>query len=106
MIRRPPRSTLFPYTTLFRSLERQEMGIHAPPPDHVAARRREAHPAEPRQHRARQEDRSADARAQRRAELARLGARGIHLGPVRAQPADFGAENRRYSAHVLVVSAM
>src|SRR2546422_2163645 len=23
MIRRPPRSTLFPYTTLFRSLERQ-----------------------------------------------------------------------------------
>src|SRR5690554_7050734 len=26
MLRRPPRSTLFPYTTLFRSLE------HAPPP--------------------------------------------------------------------------
>src|SRR2546427_2215112 len=24
MIRRPPRSTLFPYTTLFRSLERQQ----------------------------------------------------------------------------------
>src|SRR3712207_8385406 len=24
MIRRPPRSTLFPYTTLFRSLERRE----------------------------------------------------------------------------------
>src|SRR3712207_8163134 len=24
MIRRPPRSTLFPYTTLFRSLDRQE----------------------------------------------------------------------------------
>src|SRR5438094_4065386 len=24
MIRRPPRSTLFPYTTLFRSVERQE----------------------------------------------------------------------------------
>src|SRR5256885_11792625 len=32
MIRRPPRSTLFPYTTLFRS--------H---PDRVAARRRSAH---------------------------------------------------------------
>src|SRR2546429_3066753 len=36
MIRRPPRSTLFPYTTLFRSR------IHAPPPavdlrDHVSA---------------------------------------------------------------------
>src|SRR3712207_9010553 len=29
MIRRPPRSTLFPYTTLFRSL-RQTLGIEAP----------------------------------------------------------------------------
>src|SRR3712207_8273377 len=29
MIRRPPRSTLFPYTTLFRSRERREGG-----PDH------------------------------------------------------------------------
>src|SRR5438874_11828951 len=27
MIRRPPRSTLFPYTTLFRSLYRQRMQI-------------------------------------------------------------------------------
>src|SRR2546429_6219385 len=26
MIRRPPRSTLFPYTTLFRSLEREHIG--------------------------------------------------------------------------------
>src|SRR3712207_6884119 len=26
MIRRPPRSTLFPYTTLFRSLERGQQG--------------------------------------------------------------------------------
>src|SRR3712207_7368134 len=29
MIRRPPRSTLFPYTTLFRSVER-----HGPTPSH------------------------------------------------------------------------
>src|SRR2546422_3371189 len=28
MIRRPPRSTLFPYTTLFRSRDRQEVGGH------------------------------------------------------------------------------
>src|SRR3712207_8684536 len=37
MIRRPPRSTLFPYTTLFRSVER-EQGLAAPdhlPFDHV-----------------------------------------------------------------------
>src|SRR3712207_9198028 len=27
MIRRPPRSTLFPYTTLFRSLVRQPRGV-------------------------------------------------------------------------------
>src|SRR3712207_9517960 len=27
MIRRPPRSTLFPYTTLFRSLERQPLRL-------------------------------------------------------------------------------
>src|SRR2546429_4257338 len=29
MIRRPPRSTLFPYTTLFRSLRRLRRGLHA-----------------------------------------------------------------------------
>src|SRR5258708_20121023 len=28
MIRRPPRSTLFPYTTLFRSLQRYAMASH------------------------------------------------------------------------------
>src|SRR2546427_5455185 len=27
MIRRPPRSTLFPYTTLFRSLRRRDPGV-------------------------------------------------------------------------------
>src|SRR5256885_16897593 len=32
MIRRPPRSTLFPYTTLFRSLHRTQP--HPVPPDH------------------------------------------------------------------------
>src|SRR5260221_5311667 len=31
MIRRPPRSTLFPYTTLFRSPGEGKSGIHAPP---------------------------------------------------------------------------
>src|SRR2546427_8138671 len=38
MIRRPPRSTLFPYTTLFRSLERQQ----------IDERRREAYRHAPR----------------------------------------------------------
>src|SRR5258707_9362002 len=33
MIRRPPRSTLFPYTTLFRSLIGQERGRHLLPVD-------------------------------------------------------------------------
>src|SRR5687768_18164218 len=36
MIRRPPRSTLFPYTTLFRS--------DAARPDHRPVRRRQVHP--------------------------------------------------------------
>src|SRR2546422_2973950 len=31
MIRRPPRSTLFPYTTLFRSQFRSDGGSHAAP---------------------------------------------------------------------------
>src|SRR3712207_8793878 len=29
MIRRPPRSTLFPYTTLFRSRYTEEMSVHS-----------------------------------------------------------------------------
>src|SRR2546430_9212604 len=32
MIRRPPRSTLFPYTTLFRSPSRARRRRHSPPP--------------------------------------------------------------------------
>src|SRR5260370_15885714 len=35
MIRRPPRSTLFPYTTLFRSLERRHAAIR--PSEHLRA---------------------------------------------------------------------
>src|SRR2546426_3862421 len=31
MIRRPPRSTLFPYTTLFRSLHRRHVHLQPPP---------------------------------------------------------------------------
>src|SRR3989441_13230919 len=52
MIRRPPRSTLFPYTTLFRS---------------VSARARDARPREPRRHLARalSRDRSLDQRRRR-----------------------------------------
>src|SRR3712207_8785413 len=33
MIRRPPRSTLFPYTTLFRSVERPAAHLAGQPPD-------------------------------------------------------------------------
>src|SRR5256886_12312402 len=51
MIRRPPRSTLFPYTTLFRSRSEAAVGadppatalplIHGPPFDRAEADRRE-----------------------------------------------------------------
>src|SRR5437660_3806520 len=42
MMRRPPRSTLFPYTTLFRSIHRQSIDtvtvtIGGKPPKHVTA---------------------------------------------------------------------
>src|SRR2546428_7546105 len=39
MIRRPPRSTLFPYTTLFRSLPRPPRDLH----DRLALRARGSH---------------------------------------------------------------
>src|SRR3712207_9395323 len=35
MIRRPPRSTLFPYTTLFRSVEVEEVAVLREEPDVV-----------------------------------------------------------------------
>src|SRR2546426_1888897 len=39
MIRRPPRSTLFPYTTLFRSLELQRIRRRLEVPDELAQQR-------------------------------------------------------------------
>src|SRR2546430_6477673 len=41
MIRRPPRSTLFPYTTLFRSVHLREQMPHAQEPDRGGGRGRE-----------------------------------------------------------------
>src|SRR2546425_9079769 len=51
MIRRPPRSTLFPYTTLFRSaLGRRRAGAAPPPAAHARAHaaRARGHRGEPR----------------------------------------------------------
>src|SRR2546421_8800998 len=42
MIRRPPRSTLFPYTTLFRSRLRRDDAAHALPQRHRRSRRHRA----------------------------------------------------------------
>src|SRR5256885_11129919 len=42
MIRRPPRSTLFPYTTLFRSKRRTEDVVHAVATDHYIQRQKPA----------------------------------------------------------------
>src|SRR5258708_24584478 len=39
MIRRPPRSTLFPYTTLFRSGDRGQRGVRAVQPRRAAEQR-------------------------------------------------------------------
>src|SRR2546426_3202700 len=44
MIRRPPRSTLFPYTTLFRSKRPPRGGSHfGPPAAHLRCRLEEGH---------------------------------------------------------------
>src|SRR5438034_11734117 len=51
MIRRPPRSTLFPYTTLFRSRafvtalvqDSQQSGVGAPPEEALRVGRRDGH---------------------------------------------------------------
>src|SRR3712207_7422614 len=53
MIRRPPRSTLFPYTTLFRSRERRADHAHGPqrPPDDAAPQPRPAGRGARREHR-------------------------------------------------------
>src|SRR3712207_7213615 len=49
MIRRPPRSTLFPYTTLFRSIRSLRRGPEgaAPPPSSVLSLPRRLPPAHP-----------------------------------------------------------
>src|SRR3990170_5287712 len=47
MIRRPPRSTLFPYTTLFRSRGRHRpLPVRFPRPEGDGARRSEEHTSE------------------------------------------------------------
>src|SRR5256886_13344205 len=43
MIRRPPRSTLFPYTTLFRSLSVQMVGLRRDHVDGCSGLEREPH---------------------------------------------------------------
>src|SRR3989441_8748695 len=76
MIRRPPRSTLFPYTTLFRSLDAMRHGDRLP-----AARQQHEQP--PRAHAGGTED----ALSHR-----------IHVAEVVQQPC-VGAERRRSEEH-------
>src|SRR3712207_7298148 len=79
MIRRPPRSTLFPYTTLFRSLlgERRAAG-----PDGVV---RDARPAG-----------QPEAAAGRRAGRARRGARADLRRPPRSEEHTSELQSRQY----------
>src|SRR5476649_2981694 len=52
MIRRPPRSTLFPYTTLFRPSQGSQRSAHRPPlpPVRAPGRRSEEHTSELQSH--------------------------------------------------------
>src|SRR2546427_8210889 len=63
MIRRPPRSTLFPYTTLFRSLAREERHLEQPAVDQDVGTVRQGdrrHAAEHPLDRALEQERAAD----------------------------------------------
>src|SRR3712207_7136692 len=51
MIRRPPRSTLFPYTTLFRSLGREGLVVHDTVRETLVALLRATDPVRHRRHR-------------------------------------------------------
>src|SRR5256885_11915154 len=98
MIRRPPRSTLFPYTTLFRSL-----GLA---PAHVVVERGAVRPAP--------HDRGVAYAVGAVAAERRLGdrldlvlphprARGLHRGDV-AQPGDVDRKSTRLNSSHLVIS--
>src|SRR3712207_7299224 len=72
MIRRPPRSTLFPYTTLFRSRGGRSRGARRTSRRRLAARRRPGdpraarrHDAEPRARGERPRDRAVDRKSTR-----------------------------------------
>src|SRR2546425_8933621 len=69
MIRRPPRSTLFPYTTLFRSLRRQQTVLRPKlsspssrwrPPRHASASRNRPWTIAPFAHRLRSEEHTSE----------------------------------------------
>src|SRR2546422_8138405 len=65
MIRRPPRSTLFPYTTLFRSRDEQHPNVGDCPSEYYHA---QVEPGRPRmwQKDAQRQDRDGDARGDRK----------------------------------------
>src|SRR3712207_8826962 len=68
MIRRPPRSTLFPYTTLFRSA-RQDQGVRGPALRQPGLAEADAGRRLPRRHRLPRSRRHRPAAAQRRRRL-------------------------------------
>src|SRR3712207_7586937 len=80
MIRRPPRSTLFPYTTLFRSRPGARAGVE---PERLL-RHQEVRPGERRDH---------DALAARRAQEADQARRGR---PVRSEEHTSKLQSRQY----------
>src|SRR2546426_915185 len=73
-------------------LQREEVGVHTPASDHVAAGGRESNAAEAGEHRPGKEDGGPDAPAQCGIELARGGVRRIDLDRMIAAPADVRAE--------------
>src|SRR5256885_4246296 len=86
MIRRPPRSTLFPYTTLFRSAHEDGRAAHG-------GQGERAHPATPAR------SRVVEAGSLGAGARENLLERGLQIGSIEPTRADEGAEDRRSEEH-------
>jgi hypothetical protein len=72
--------------------ERVDVRVESPPPDHVAARRRQHGTAEAREQRAGEQERGADALGEQRVQLDLAHVGGLHAHFVRPRPVDLDSE--------------
>ena len=85
-------------------LQGMDVRVEAPPPDHVAARRRDARPAEARKQRPGEQERRTDSGRELRVDLVRRDVRGVHAHLVLADPLGVGTESHDQRHHRLDVA--